>query len=130
MALSFSFCLLCSPKASSMENLMSLDKKSQREGETTTEGDSPDIIVYVNTTTEEQFVPHVLCAEVADSMLQLALLYIATPEALAPFAINLDKERIDALCLGPVAIIGCNRHQHNHALGANVGLGFILKDEQ
>ena len=104
-------------------------QKSQREGGATTEGDSPDIIVYVNATTEEQFVPHVLCAEVADGTLQLALLYIAAPEALAPFAIDLDEERIDALRLGPVAV-GCDRHQRDHTLGANVGLGFVLEDEQ
>ena len=108
-------------------------KKSQREGETTTEGDSPDIIVYVNATTEERFVPHVLCAEVADGALQLALLHIAAPEALASFAIDLDEERIDALRLGPVAVpelVGCDRHQRDCALGANVGLGLVLEDER
>ena len=84
----------------------------------------------MNPTTEKRFAPQVLRAEVADGILQLPLLHIAAPEALAPFAIDLDEERMGALRFRPVDVpehVGYDRHWHDRPWVPLLGSGSLMR---
>ena len=82
---------------------------------------------------EVRLVPHVLRAEVADRALQLALLHVAAPEALALLPVDADEERVDALRLRPEALpeLGRrDRHQLDRVVRADARLERVVPEER
>ena len=79
LALSLTFDLQCSHLSSRLENLSSLDQRSQKDAETTKGVHSPNFITDMDITTKIWFMPQVFRAKVADRVLQCPILYIAAP---------------------------------------------------